>query len=859
MQKHLLLLISIFIWSHTAVCAAVPAVHVSAKPTWIGGYKPYNQKPSARNIENGAYNELVEEQINVEQHSIYNHFITQIISESGVQSNSEISVSFNPAYERLDFHEIVVWRDNKPQNRLNISAFKVLADESEFDRFIYNGTYAAKYILADIRKGDRIEYSYTITGSNPIFSGKFCRSIYFQGYSVIAHQYSSILFSANRKLNIKAFNGIPKMTQTNVSGGLKRYEWESFQVPPVRSSNNNQPDWYNAFQRVQVSDYASWAEVVNWAMQINPLVSIFKGDLAVAVAKLKAQAGPDKEKYFREAVKLVQNEVRYMGIETGEYSHRANDPAKVFKQRYGDCKDKALLLASILKAGGIDAAMALVNTGLADKIDNFLPSSALFNHAVVVATVNHQQVWVDATMARQGGTGTQIYFPAYSRALVLKAGNNALSAIPLCPTGKITCTESYTVNNEKDSVSLLVKTKYTLNQADVIRGRLASSSTSETEKSYLDYYSKIYPSVEAKDTLTVIDDEQKNELITIERYSIGKYMKLDSADGKYHGSFYANAIDEQLPKINGQTKTPVSVNYPFDMDYRVNLIFPSPWDMETKEWSVQRDSYRFNFNRFVNGDTLVLHYRFAYVKDFVPADKISQFRQDVKDISDSHLSFGFNYTSPTQSREVAGINYWMVIFAIVVLFVCVFLGVKLYQRQTTSIRVSGYSYGRPIGGWLYLIVLGLSVAAIKISVSLVSGYYLKLSLWNTYQTGTKSILFKALLFFETGGNVLTICYAIFCLILILKKRDILPRYITGLYIFNLAFIVIDAVFAYSFYGEDNLVMSDILKAVLAAAIWVPYFRMSTRVKETFIVPYPDYNITYEENADALAEDLSPAE
>lgn len=257
-------------------------VHFSPKPTWINTFKPYTQKPSARDIEDGAYNELIEEQINIEKQASYNHIITQIISQNGVQNNSQLSVSFNPAYERLDFHEIIVWRDGKPQNRLNLAAFKIMADESEFDRFIYNGTYAAKYILDDIRKGDKIEYSYTLSGANPIFDGKYARSIYFQGYSIVAHQYTSVLVSAGRKLNMKPFNANPKMLVSDLPGGLKRYEWESFLVKPVRSSNRYQPAWYSEFKRVQVSDYANWADVVNWAIKINPISTVFKGELATA-------------------------------------------------------------------------------------------------------------------------------------------------------------------------------------------------------------------------------------------------------------------------------------------------------------------------------------------------------------------------------------------------------------------------------------------------------------------------------------------------------------------------------------------------------------------------------------------------
>ena len=164
-------------------------VSVSPKPNWILSCKPYKITPSNREINNGAYDELIEEQINVDKQAIYNHIITQIVSESGIQNNSEISVSFNPSYERIDFHEIIVWRNNKPQARLYSDKFKMLPEENEIEKFIYNGTYFAKYILDDIRKGDKIEYSYTITGVNPVFDHKFCRTIYLQAENLIQHQF----------------------------------------------------------------------------------------------------------------------------------------------------------------------------------------------------------------------------------------------------------------------------------------------------------------------------------------------------------------------------------------------------------------------------------------------------------------------------------------------------------------------------------------------------------------------------------------------------------------------------------------------------------------------------------------------
>jgi hypothetical protein len=619
MQKNLILLFTLLLsfllisFNSKASVAAAPNVHKSHKPGWILPCKAYDKKPSERNIQNGAYDELVEEQTNVEEQATYNHIITDIVSESGVQNNSEISVSFDPSFEQLAFHEIIVWRNNKPQDRLSIDAFKLLPEENEFDKFIYNGTYSAKYILADIRKGDKIEYTYTVTGRNPILNNKFCRSIYLQGSNLIMHEFTTLLVSATRNLNSKSFNLLtaPKISIVN---GLKRYEWEDFQVPGI-STNNFQPKWLNEYSRVQFTEYSNWAAVVNWGLSINPLQTRFTGELADTISRLKQKFGNSPEKYFRAAVTLVQDEVRYTGIETGQYSHKANTPEKVFKQRYGDCKDKSLLLASILNAGGIEAHMALLNTDLQDKIQEYLPSAMIFDHAVVVAVLNGRQVWADATIANQRGKGIDLYFPAYRKALILKPGNNSLTDITEIKTGKIICTEKYKITDEFSPVNFTVTTTYTLNQADEIRDEIASNGISKTEKNYLDYYSRSYNKIERVDSLIIRDNEEKNELTTIESYTINNFFKRDSVNGKYNADLYADYISNQLPKIDGQVKTPVAVNYPYSIDYTIKVAMPYRWDIGNEHDAVNRNAYKFISDKIVSDNELALRYQFVYLKD----------------------------------------------------------------------------------------------------------------------------------------------------------------------------------------------------------------------------------------------------
>jgi hypothetical protein len=736
-----------FLFVNHQVKGGTPTVHTSAKPTWLSTCKVYNQKPSSRTIERGFFYALIEQQVHVEKQADYHHVIKEIVSETGIQNASQISVGFDPAFERLDFHDITIWRDNKPINRLKTSAFKVIADEQDLSNFIYQGSFSALCILDDIRKGDRIEYAYTITGRNPIFKGKFCDDFYLQWYQPIAHQYTAIIASSQRKLNFKSFNKVPKASISE-SNGLKRYEYEDFQVSAARD-DNNQPVWYNARGYIQISEYDDWAGVVNWALGINPAATNIKGELADRIKQLKTMAGGNKEKYFREAVKTVQDEVRYMGIEIGQYSHQANKPEKVFKQRYGDCKDKSLLLVSILKANDIDASMVLVNADCGVHITDYIPTYNAFNHAVVVANVNGKQVWIDATIDYQGGSGTDIYFPDYGKGLILKAGNTELTTIPPSKTGKIINEDIYKIKDAKLPVLFTVKTTYTLNQADDIRSRLASSGMAETEKSYLEYYSRTYSKIEAKDSIIVVDDLQKNVLTTTETYLINNFFRKDSTTNKLVVDLFANSISQQLPSITGQTKTPVSVSYPYDLEYTQRVILPVSWDITERSNTISRDYYRFASHYTTSGDTLLLNYKFAYLKDFVPVDKLSEFKDDIKRLNDSGLSYSFSYT-PNAGSTVSNPNNFMVVFAGLLTVGLICLGVWIYQRETPGIVFSYGSTFTPVGGWLILVVVILILTASFAGLVLISGDYFSLATWNLNASNKEDLSFKLFITMEVA-------------------------------------------------------------------------------------------------------------
>ncbi|MBN2320124.1 MAG: DUF3857 domain-containing protein [Acidobacteria bacterium] len=92
----------------------------------------------------------------------------------------------------------------------------------------------------------------------------------------------------------------------------------------------------------------------------------------------------------------LRKNVRYTGVEFGERSYIPSEPSVTLDRRFGDCKDKATLLVAFLRQSGIEAYVALLNTGPGHDLDPELPGMGLFDH-VIVYVPSEPDLWIDPT------------------------------------------------------------------------------------------------------------------------------------------------------------------------------------------------------------------------------------------------------------------------------------------------------------------------------------------------------------------------------------------------------------------------------------------------------------------------------
>src|SRR5438477_7100093 len=81
--------------------------------------------------------------------------------------------------------------------------------------------------------------------------------------------------------------------------------------------------------------------------------------------------------------KVVQKDIRYVAIELGIGGIQPHAAGDIFQHRYGDCKDKATLMGSMLKEIGIDSYYVIINSERGS-VDATTPAQvSAFDHAII--------------------------------------------------------------------------------------------------------------------------------------------------------------------------------------------------------------------------------------------------------------------------------------------------------------------------------------------------------------------------------------------------------------------------------------------------------------------------------------------
>jgi transglutaminase-like putative cysteine protease len=394
--------------------------------------------PRAADIEQGEDAVLLEERLEVEILSdtlarvrYFNR--TKVLTGKGVEEHDVASIYYNPSISIREFRAAVV----SPQGKRTEVKKQQFFDRAAFESFeLYADSKNRSVSFPGLVPGSTLEYEYEQEVRNLFYVPK---EFAFQGDIPARTQVFSVRAPVSFPMRF-AVQGTPEYARDE-KDGMVFHRWQMLDVPAIKSEYGMPPQ-KDVVPHVQIYlrsflygsdrvDATDWNGIARWTRNLSREKEVPGSEVAAKARELTAGLTEPMAKAQR-IYEFVQKSIKYVAIEIGVGGLQPHDNASVFRNRYGDCKDKATLVIAMLQAVGVRAYPVLILTRDEGVTDRDYPSSD-FNHMIAALPTDEGYLFMDPTW-ENAPFGELPWTDQGANALVVKEdGSGELVQTPLTP------------------------------------------------------------------------------------------------------------------------------------------------------------------------------------------------------------------------------------------------------------------------------------------------------------------------------------------------------------------------------------------------------------------------------------------
>ncbi len=622
-----------------ALCPAVaqetPGVAVTAMPGWVDDLPVPPDAPEVRAAAVGGVHYLLSDhqlRWTGDTRDSFGRTVLEVLDRAGLEQAATISLDFDPATETMDLVRLVILREGREIDLSTAVRPEVFRREGRLDEGIVDGTLTAWYQIPGLRVGDVVDYA-SVLHQRPLFSGPE-RAVFstLEWEVPVVLSRTVVLWPQDWPQHYGALpDRVARMEGPGPDATLRLEFQRVHHIPPPEEEAVPTGADPTAFLRLSAE--------ADWGSLSAALTPHYAADYPLPPewedkVQAIAAASPDPATRAIAALRLVQDELRYVSLSMGDGGYFARPPEEVIASGYGDCKDKSLLLVVMLRRLGIAAEVALTDIDRGHDLPQEVPMPGVFDHAIVRLTIGGQSHWVDPTASHQGGSLATATPPDFGWGLPLAgAGQMALVAMPAAPEElwDVETQESYRFTAA--GVFLQVETRLRRGAADDLRARRAVTPADAVSAEYAAYYLDRLPGLVALGPVEIRDDRAGNETQVREKYFLsaaGLAAAGLTAAFPFAAEDFTAGLPDSLPRARrmpletlppGRYRTMVRVS-----GLPVDLTAPAPVTLENR-------GFRYALTgRSEPGGRMTLDWSFLATGADVPAQEVAAFVADVKKV-----------------------------------------------------------------------------------------------------------------------------------------------------------------------------------------------------------------------------------
>jgi tetratricopeptide (TPR) repeat protein/transglutaminase-like putative cysteine protease len=357
--------------------------------------------------------------------SRFHQVVFQPLTEAAATASRDYVFTYETDSQMVQVRTARVFRKDGHTDEAVESGPGPTADDESIAMYTSSRTYIIHF--PRLEPGDVIEVQYRIedVAARNTFADYFGEIAYLQGTEPIFRAEYVLVTPKSRTFyfNTPHVPGLRRTVEEN--GDERTFDFLALDVPGL-APEPLQPPWTETLGHVHVSTFRSWDEMGRWYWglvkdqfapddEVRRRASVLTQGLTSDAAKVRA------------IYDYVVQKTRYVALEFGIHGYQPYRCSQIFARGFGDCKDKATLIVTMLGALGIHAIPVIVRTGNRGDIESSPASLAPFDH--MIAYVPSLAVYLDGTAEYTG----MLELPAMDRgalALQVDEGTATLVRLP---------------------------------------------------------------------------------------------------------------------------------------------------------------------------------------------------------------------------------------------------------------------------------------------------------------------------------------------------------------------------------------------------------------------------------------------